>query len=83
MSRAVERVEVDPDRLAWGTWDHELAKKVADGEAARGDPDGFYHGMRVQRGGEELVLSGPPIELVPGESRQGELFAASRPGRAR
>mgnify|MGYP007059504006 CR=1 FL=1 len=46
------------------------------GDDARRDPNGFYHGMRVQRGGSVYVLCGPPISIVPGqpEPTQSELF---------
>jgi len=33
-------------------------------EAARNDPNGFYHGMTVKQGGEMFVLSGPPVVFV-------------------
>jgi hypothetical protein len=33
-------------------------------EAARNDPNGFYHGMTVKQGGELFVLSGPPVIFV-------------------
>lgn len=50
--------------------------KVAKGQGddARRDPMGFYHGMAVRAGGEELVLCGPPVRFVPGEEPQGSLF---------
>ena len=35
-------------------------------EAARNDPNGFYHGMAVKKGGDTLILSGPPVIFVPG-----------------
>jgi len=37
-------------------------------EAARNDPNGFYHGMTVKQGQEIFVLSGPPVVFVAGES---------------
>ena len=37
-------------------------------EAARNDPNGFYHGMTVKQGQETFVLSGPPVVFVAGES---------------
>ncbi len=40
-------------------------------EAARNDPNGFYHGMVVKQGQETFVLSGPPVVFV----------AEERPGR--
>jgi hypothetical protein len=48
--------------------------KTADGEAARNDPDGFYHGMAVKHAGTTFVLSGPPALLVAGETVQLDLF---------
>jgi hypothetical protein len=33
-------------------------------EAARNDPNGFYHGMTVKQGGEMFVLSGPPVVFI-------------------
>lgn len=44
------------------------------GEDARTDPMGFYHGMRVRSGGEELVLCGPPVRFVVGQEAQRSLF---------
>jgi len=35
-----------------------------DAEAARNDPNGFYHGMMVKQGREMFVLSGPPVVFV-------------------
>ncbi|MEQ9617080.1 MAG: hypothetical protein RLN60_03500 [Phycisphaerales bacterium] len=55
--------------------------KTRDCEAARNDPKGFYHGMRVTSRGQPCVLCGPPVEFVPGESVQSELFRA--PGSSR
>src|SRR3984957_5350480 len=37
-------------------------------EAARNDPNGFYHGMTVKQGQEVFVLSGPPVVFVADES---------------
>ena len=36
-------------------------------EAARNDPNGFYHGMIVKQGKELFVLSGPPVVFVAEE----------------
>lgn len=36
-------------------------------EAARNDPNGFYHGMTVKQGQETFVLSGPPVVFVADE----------------
>lgn len=48
--------------------------KLADSDAARADPLGFYHGMTVRHGGATLVLCGPPLILVPGQAEQLALF---------
>jgi hypothetical protein len=37
-------------------------------EAARNDPNGFYHGMIVKQGQEAFILSGPPVVFVADES---------------
>ena len=37
-------------------------------EAARNDPNGFYHGMTVKQGQETFVLSGPPVVFAAEES---------------
>jgi hypothetical protein len=50
------------------------AAKTADGEAARADPNGFYHGMTVRHGGQDYVLCGPPFVFIPGEAAQLSLF---------
>ncbi|WP_226584354.1 hypothetical protein [Acuticoccus sediminis] len=49
-------------------------EKCRDGDAARADLNGFYHGMRVRHAGAEMVLCGPPVILVPGEVEQMGLF---------
>jgi hypothetical protein len=36
-------------------------------EAARNDPNGFYHGMVVKHGQQVFVLSGPPVVFVAAE----------------
>jgi len=50
------------------------ATRVRDGDAARADANGFYHGMKVKHVGAEFVLCGPPITFVPGQSEQLSLF---------
>jgi hypothetical protein len=50
------------------------AARVADGDAARADVNGFYHGMKVKHAGGEFVLCGPPVTFVPGQSEQLSLF---------
>lgn len=48
--------------------------RCANGDAARADPNGFYHGMLVRRSKDELVLCGPPVLFVPGQAEQMTLF---------
>jgi hypothetical protein len=36
-------------------------------EAARNDPNGFYHGMTVKHGSEAFVLAGPPVVFAAEE----------------
>ena len=48
--------------------------KAANGDAARVDPCGFYHGMTVRHAGTKFVLCGPPVSFVPGQSEQLALF---------
>lgn len=49
-------------------------EKTADGDSARSDPHGFYHGMSVKHNGTMFVLCGPPATFVPGQSEQLALF---------
>jgi hypothetical protein len=51
-------------------------EKSRDGDAARADPNGFYHGMTVTHAGQTLVLCGPPAIFIPGQSAQLDLFAS-------
>jgi hypothetical protein len=41
------------------------AEKSRDGDIARADPDGFYHGIKVQHRKQWFVLGGPPVRFVP------------------
>jgi hypothetical protein len=50
------------------------AGKLTDADAARADPNGFYHGMTVRHGGASCVLCGPPVVFVPGRTEQLSLF---------
>jgi len=50
------------------------AERSRHGDAARADPNGYYHGMAVKHSGKEFVLCGPPITFVQGESEQLALF---------
>jgi hypothetical protein len=42
----------------------EKTDKAEDAEAARNNPNGFYHGMTIMHGGENFVLCGPPIRFT-------------------
>lgn len=59
---------------AFNTPSTSYADKCRDGDAARSDPNGFYHGIVVRHAGAEMVLSGPPITFVPGDVKQMILF---------
>ena len=50
------------------------AAKVAQSDASRADPCGFYHGMSVRHAGALFVLCGPPVHFVPGQTQQLTLF---------
>ena len=50
------------------------AQKTKDSAAARNDPNGFYHGMRVRHAGAEFILCGPEVHFVQGETEQLALF---------
>ena len=50
------------------------AKKKSDSDAARSDPNGFYHGMIIYQGSQARVLCGPPVCFVPGQTEQLDLF---------
>ena len=45
-----------------------------DADAARHDPNGFYHGMPVRYGEHSDILTGPPMDLIPGQPIQPLLF---------
>ena len=49
-------------------------EKTRDCDAARADPNGFYHGMTVRHTGEAMVLCGPPALFIAGEKQQLSLF---------
>lgn len=42
------------------------AEKTRDGDAARADLFGFYHGVRVTQGGRDYILVGPPAVFIAG-----------------
>jgi hypothetical protein len=50
------------------------SQKTRDGDGARSDPNGFYHGMHVKHAGRAFVLCGPCISFDSGESAQRSLF---------
>jgi hypothetical protein len=43
---------------------------IDEGDFARSDPQGFYHAMTVQLGGENMVLTGPPALFVADEAQR-------------
>jgi len=43
---------------------HGKTARAEAAEAARNDPNGFYHGMTIKHGGKSFVLCGPPIKFV-------------------
>jgi hypothetical protein len=43
---------------------HDKTARAEDAEAARNDPNGFYHGMTIKLGAESFVLCGPPIRFT-------------------
>ena len=45
------------------------AVKTKDGDSARADPMGFYHGISVRSGGQDYALCGPPIRFIAEPSR--------------
>jgi hypothetical protein len=48
--------------------------QLFDGDAARADPNGFYHGMSVKHAGRTMALCGPPVTFMPGQTEQPDLF---------
>lgn len=53
-------------------------EKLVDSDAARADPDGFYHGMTVKHAGQAMVLCGPPVQFIAGETQQLDLFGGEK-----
>lgn len=49
-------------------------EKTSDGDTARADRLGFYHGMSVKLAKAEMVLCGPPAYFVAGQKQQLNLF---------
>jgi hypothetical protein len=50
------------------------AHRVANGDDARCDLNGFYHGMTVTYAGTKSVLCGPPARFEAGQAEQLDLF---------
>ena len=48
-------------------------------EAARNDPNGFYHGVTVTHGGQSFVMTGPEVTFAAGDVGQSALFANTTP----
>jgi hypothetical protein len=61
-----EAYRMIPERLFRGTPTTYQTKTGTEetAEAARNDPDGFYHGITVKQGRETFVLCGPPEIFV-------------------
>lgn len=51
-------------------------ERVKNGDAARNDPRGFYHGVIVSHGKREFVLTGPPVLFSKGPREQLDLFGS-------
>lgn len=50
------------------------AERTGNGDEARADLNGFYHGMIVRHGGGEHLLCGPPVLFIKGRTEQLSLF---------
>jgi hypothetical protein len=61
-----EAYRIVPVKMFTGTTKtySEKTVKAEDAEAARNDPNGFYHGMTIKHGGESFVLCGPPVRFT-------------------
>jgi len=68
---------VHPDAYSRNATTYAKRTRQDGGEAARQDPNGFYDGMTVNRGKQELILCGPPVKLRPGKAAQTSLFGES------
>lgn len=70
MHKAYRLVPIDDfnaEAMAYG-------EKTNDCEAARADPDGFYHRFAVTFRKDWFVLHGPPAIFAPGQVVQPVLF---------
>jgi hypothetical protein len=61
-----EAYRIVPVKMFTGTTKtyHDVTARAEDAEAARNDPNGFYHGMTIKHGGESFVLCGPPVSFT-------------------
>ena len=50
------------------TSSHEVSEK------ARNDPNGFYHGITIQHGGQSFVMNGPAIRFEPRDAAQSSVL---------
>ena len=71
---STEAYRLTPEALFDGAPVTYAAKTAGGGDAARADPNGFYHAMSVRHGRECYVLTGPPIQFLPGQTEQLTLF---------
>jgi hypothetical protein len=51
------------------------SERTSDGDSARTDSNGFYHGITAKHAGRTFVLCGPCARFEPGETVQFSLFA--------
>jgi hypothetical protein len=61
-----EAYRIVPVKMFTGTMTTycERTARAEGAEAARNDPNGFYHGMKIKHGMEGFVLCGPPIRFI-------------------
>jgi hypothetical protein len=61
-----EAYRIVPAKMFTGTTTtySDKTDRAEDAEAARNDPNGFYHGMVIKHGGETFVIAGPPIRFT-------------------
>lgn len=65
-----EAYRIVPERMFHGTpTTYSATTNTAEAaEAARNDPNGFYHGITVKHGRDTFVLCGPPMRFVAEET---------------
>ena len=61
------------------TYSTRVGASLEAAEAARNDPNGFYHGVTVTHGGQSFVMTGPEVTFAPGDLGQSALFANTTP----